>query len=93
MIHALIGGVVFLIPFLAKIYTVFIVIIGIAWMLKSKNKNNEALLISAYIVGVEVFLRMTSGNPIHELSKYMVIFFLVFGMLYKGFSKNSYIYI
>lgn len=93
MIHALIGGVVFLIPFLAKIYTVFIVLAGITWMLRSKNKNNEALLISSYIVGVEVFLRMTGGNPIHELSKYLVIFFLIFGMFYKGFSKNSYIYI
>ena len=90
MIHALIGGVVFLMPFLAKIYTIFIVLIGIGWMLKSKNKNNEALLISAYIVGVEVFLRMTGGNPIHELSKYLVILFLIFGMFYKGFSKNSY---
>ena len=93
MIHALIGGVVFLIPFLAKIYTVFIVLAGITWMLRSKNKNNEALLISSYIVGVEVFLRMTGGNPIHELSKYLVIFFLIFGMFYKGFSKNSYGYI
>ncbi|EAZ96228.1 hypothetical protein FBBAL38_02375 [Flavobacteria bacterium BAL38] len=93
MIHALIGGVVFLMPFLAKIYTIFIVLIGITWMLKSKNKNNEALLISAYIVGVEVFLRMTGGNPIHELSKYLVILFLIFGMFYKGFSKNSYGYI
>lgn len=93
IIHALIGGVVFLMPFLAKIYTIFIVLIGIGWMLKSKNKNNEALLISAYIVGVEVFLRMTGGNPIHELSKYLVILFLIFGMFYKGFSKNSYGYI
>jgi hypothetical protein len=92
-IHVLIGVVVFLLPFLAKIYTVFILLVGIAWMMRSKNKNNEALLISSYIVGVEVFLRMTSGNPIHELSKYLVIFFLVFGMFYKGFSKNSYIYI
>lgn len=93
IIHALIGGVIFLIPFLAKIYTVFILLAGITWMLRSKNKNNEALLISAYIVGVEVFLRMTGGNPIHELSKYLVIVFLVFGMFYKGFSKNSYVYI
>jgi hypothetical protein len=93
MIHALIGGVVFLMPFLAKIYTIFIVLIGITWMLKSKNKNNEALLISAYIVGVEVFLRMSGGNPMHELSKYLVILFLIFGMFYKGFSKNSYGYI
>lgn len=93
LVHALIGVVVFILPFLAKIYTVFILLAGITWMLRSKNKNNEALLISSYIVGVEVFLRMTGGNPIHELSKYLVIVFLVFGMFYRGFSKNSYIYI
>ena len=93
IIHALIGGVIFLVPFLAKIFTVFIVLAGITWMLRSKNKNNEALLISAYIVGVEVFLRMTEGNPIHELSKYLVVFFLFLGIYYKGFSKKSYVYI
>lgn len=36
---------------------------------------------------------MTEGNPFNELSKYLVIIFLVFGMFYKGFSKNSFIYI
>lgn len=62
-------------------------------MLKTRNRNNEALLISSYVVGVEVFLRMTGGNPVHELSKYLVIFFMIFGMLYKGFSRSSYIYV
>ena len=92
-IHAALGVIIFLFPFLAKIYTILILLAGITWMLKSKNENNEALFISAYIVGVEVFLRMTDGNPIHELSKYLVIFFLIFGMLYRGFSRNSFIYI
>ena len=92
VIHAFIGGVIYLMPFLAKIYTIFIVLAGITWMLRSKNKNNEALLISAYIVGVEVFLRMTEGNPIHELSKYLVVFFLFLGIYYKGFSKRGIIW-
>ena len=93
LVHTIIGVVIFILPFLAKIYMVLILLAGISWMLRSKNKNNEALLISSYIVGVEVFLRMTQGNPIHELSKYLVIVFLVLGMFYKGFSKNSFIYI
>ena len=93
IIHVIIGLVIYLLPFLAKLYTVFVFVFGVIYMLKSKNKNNEALLISGYIVGVEVFLRMTEGNPIHELSKYLVVVFLIFGMFYKGFSKNSYIYI
>lgn len=67
-------------------------VFGLYQVLKTSNKNNEVLLISGYIVGVEVFLRMTEGNPIHELSKYEVIFFLVLGLFYSGLSKHSYIY-
>ncbi|WP_333808664.1 O-antigen ligase family protein [Flavobacterium sp.] len=93
IIHVIIGLVIYLLPFLAKLYTVFVFAFGVIYMFRTKNKNNEALLISGYIVGVEVFLRMTEGNPVHELSKYLVMFFLVFGMFYKGFSKNSYIYV
>lgn len=93
IVHIIIGFVIYLLPFLAKLYTVFVLVFGVMYMLRTKNKNNEALLICGYVVGVEVFLRMTEGNPIHELSKYLVIVFLFFGMIYKGFSKNSYIYI
>jgi hypothetical protein len=93
VVHIAIGFVVFLIPFLAKLYTLLIIIFGVIMMLRTKNRNNEALLICCYIVGVEVFLRMTGGNPLHELSKYLVVFFMLFGMFYKGFSKNSFIYV
>jgi hypothetical protein len=93
IVHIAIGFVIFLIPFLAKLYTLLIIVFGFVLMLRTKNRNNEALLICCYIVGVEVFLRMTEGNPLHELSKYLVVFFMLFGMFYKGFSKNSFIYI
>lgn len=93
IVHIAIGFVIFLIPFLAKLYTLLIIVFGVIMMLRTKNRNNEALLICCYIVGVEVFLRMTEGNPLHELSKYLVVFFMLFGMFYKGFSKNSFIYI
>jgi hypothetical protein len=93
IVHVIIGFVIYLLPFLAKLYTVFIFIFGIVYLLRTKNKDNEALFISGYIVGVEVFLRMTEGNPLNELSKYLVIVFLFIGMIYKGFSKNSYVYI
>lgn len=93
IVHIAIGFVIFLIPFLAKLYTLLIIVFGFVLMLRTKNRNNEALLICCYIVGVEVFLRMTGGNPLHELSKYLVVFFMLFGMFYKGFSKNSFIYV
>jgi O-antigen ligase len=47
------------------------------------------LYVSAYIVGSEVFLRMTGGSLLYESSKYGVMMFLTFGMYYSGFSKNT----
>jgi O-antigen ligase len=58
-------------------------------VIKSKNLNNEVLFVSAYIVGSEVFLRMTGGNLLYEFSKYGVMVFLIMGMYYSGFSKNA----
>ena len=57
--------------------------------MKTKNKNNEVLLVCAYFVGIEVFLRMTSGIPLYEFCKYAVMFFMILGMIYKGISKNA----
>ena len=79
--------------FLSIIYSALILIVGFIIVYQTKNRNNEVLLVAAYLVGAEVFLRMTEGNPIHELSKYLVVFFLFLGIYYKGFSKKSYVYI
>lgn len=46
----------------------------------SNNKNEEALLFSAYIAGGEVFFRMTSGFFLYETGKYSVMLFLLIGM-------------
>jgi hypothetical protein len=57
--------------------------------LKKQNKGNEALIVAAYVVGSEVFLRMTGGNPTYEISKYGVMVFIFMGMYYSGFSKSA----
>lgn len=93
VIHALIALIVFIIPFLSKIYALSILFIGIFIVSKNKNKNNEVLLISAYLVGAEVFLRMTLGSLNNEYVKFSVIFFMLYGMLYSNFSKNAFIYL
>ena len=54
-----------------------------------KNANNEALFVAAYIVGAEVFLRMTEGNLFEQFAKYGVMGILLIGMIYRGFSKNA----
>ncbi|MDR7372307.1 O-antigen ligase family protein [Flavobacterium aquidurense] len=93
IIHALIAFAVFAMPFLSKIYALLIPIVGFFIVYKTKNRNNEVLLVAAYLVGAEVFLRMTGGNFNNEYTKLMVIVFMFTGMIYSGFSSNSVIYI
>lgn len=89
LIHLIIGVVVFLLPFTAKIYGYSIFIFGVIYIIKNQNRNNEALIAAAYVVGSEVFLRMTGGNPLYEISKYGVMSFILMGMYYSGFSKGA----
>ncbi|WP_281231912.1 O-antigen ligase family protein [Flavobacterium gelatinilyticum] len=92
LIHAVIALVVFVLPFLSKIYALLIPVIGFFIVYRAKNKNNEALYVAAYLVGVEVFLRMTGGNFNNEYVKGTVIFFMLLGMIYSNFSSNALIY-
>lgn len=89
IIHILIGVMVYIAPIISKIYGYGILLAGIIVLIKSQNKKNEVLYICAYIVGSEVFLRMSEGNPSHEFAKYGVSFFLLLGIVYSGFSKNA----
>jgi len=89
LFHAVLGFLVYLFPFAAKIYGYAIFIGGILYVMKKQNKNNEALIAAAYVVGSEVFLRMTGGNPLYEISKYGVMLFVFMGMYYSGFSKSA----
>ncbi len=88
-IHIVLGLVIYANTFFSKIYSLLILLLGFYFIIKTKNKNNEVLLAAAYVVGSEVFLRMTDGNPLHEFSKYSVIIFMLMGMVYSGFSKNA----
>ncbi|TDW47168.1 O-antigen ligase-like membrane protein [Flavobacterium sp. 270] len=92
LVHAVIALVIFVAPFLSKIYAVIIPVVGVLIVHRNKNKNNEVLYVSAYLVGAEVFLRMTGGNFNNEYIKFLVAFFMVMGMIYSNFSKNSFAY-
>jgi O-Antigen ligase len=92
LFHVGMGMLTFVMPFLTKIYCISVFGYGIYYLIRTQNKNNEALLISAYVVGVEVLLRMTDGMFFNEYAKYSVMIFLFIGMIYTGFSKNGYWY-
>jgi hypothetical protein len=89
VLHAIIGILIFYIRSLAIIYALTIVGFGLYYIMKTQNRNNEVLYVAGYIVGSEVFLRMTGGNLLYEFSKYGVMIFAAFGMYYSGFSKNA----
>ena len=89
LFHAVLGFLVYLFPFVSKIYGYAILIGGIYYIIKTQNKQNQALVAAAYVVGSEVFLRMTGGNPLYEISKYAVMVLIFMGMYFSGFSKGA----
>lgn len=93
LIHVIIALAIFVVPFLSKIYALIIPVVGLLIVIRNENKNNEVLFVSAYLVGVEVFLRMTGGNFNNEFIKFLVMFFMLLGMFYSNFSIKSLIYI
>ncbi|WDF62856.1 O-antigen ligase family protein [Flavobacterium sp. KACC 22763] len=93
LIHVIIGLVIFILPFLSKIYALLIPIIGLSIVIRNQNRNNEVIYVAAYLVGVEVFLRMTGGNFNNEYVKFLVIFFMIIGMFYSNFSIRSFLYV
>jgi len=80
-IHVVIGFLVTILPF-AKIYPLFILIIGIYIIYSSRNKNEEALYLASYLVGAEVFIRMSDGFLLYETGKYGIILFSLLGIIW-----------
>ncbi|MEG2102625.1 MAG: O-antigen ligase family protein [Flavobacterium sp.] len=74
------------------LYALLIPVVGLFVIFRSKNKNNEVLYVSAYLIGVEVFLRMTGGNFSNEYVKTLVVFFMLTGMFYSTVSTKSFVY-
>jgi hypothetical protein len=74
---------------LSVIFGLLIFFVGAYFVIKTRNRNNEVLYAAAYVVGSEVFLRMTGGNLLYEFGKYGVIIFVIMGMFYSGFSKKA----
>lgn len=91
-LHVGIAVAIFFIPFLSKIYALAIVAYGLYYVFSTKNRGNEVLYVSAYLIGVEVFLRMTGGNFNNEYIKTAVSVFMIIGFMLSGFSKNGLLY-
>lgn len=90
--HFCIGILVYYVKVFSQVYTFLMLFIGLYFILKSKDKNNEVLYLMGYLVGAEVFLRMTEGNPNHEFTKYSIMLLSIIGMYFKGFNKKAAIF-
>tara|TARA_R110000868_G_scaffold83058_7_gene234746 strand:- start:6639 stop:7868 length:1230 start_codon:yes stop_codon:yes gene_type:complete len=62
-------------------------------MASKKNKSFYVLMASAYIVGIEVLLRMNGGTFFYEAIKYLVIVFIIMGLISNSFNNGSLIYV
>lgn len=89
VLHLIIGMLLYNNTFTPKVYGYGIIIGGIFYIINSKNRNNEVLFATAYMVGSEIILRMTDGNPVYEFSKYGVMIFILVGAYFNGISKNA----
>lgn len=92
--HALLGILVYFNESLAKLYF-FVALIYFVYRViisPESTKTFEILKACAYFVGAEVFFRMTRGAISYEAGKYLVILFVLIGMLYKGISGKGYPY-
>ena len=93
--HILLAIGIFAFRPLALAYFLFITIFFSYKILQvpKKRKSFYVLMACAYIVGVEVFLRMNGGTVFYEASKYLVILFMLMGIFSRGFSNQSLIYV
>lgn len=92
LLHLVIGLLLYYNIYTAKLYGYSIIFGGMLYIINAKNKNNEVLYATAYMVGSEIVLRMTNGNPVYEFSKFGVIFFMFIGVYFSGVSKNAMAY-
>jgi len=74
------------------VYFLFVVAYFLYRIVLLPDKQREVLIAAAYMVGAEVFFRMTKAYFFYETGKYMVILFLVIGMIYQGFKRTSLTY-
>lgn len=93
--HAFLGLAVFAFKPLAIVYfLVMTVFFGYKIITVSKkNKAFYVLLACAYVVGIEVFLRMNNGTFFYEASKYLIIVFILMGMFSSSFNSRALIFV
>ena len=80
--HLLLGYLCHEFPYFSTYYGLIIISVGTYYILgKPDPLEHYPLFFSAYVVGIEVLLRMTGSSLFWEFGKYTVIYFLLLGVL------------
>lgn len=93
LVHAGMGFLFFFVPFVGTVYGVGVFLVGIGYVVNTQNRNNEVLLMAAYCMGMDVYLKMIGSSLFNEYGKYTVIIFMLLGIYYRGFAKGSFLYV
>jgi len=93
--HVLLAIGIYVFRPLALVYFIFITVFFSykIFMASKPYKTFYVLMACAYIVGIEVFLRMNNGTFFYEASKYLVIVFMLMGLFSNSFSNQSLIFV
>ena len=75
------------------VYFILMLLYFLYRIFSQKDKEREVLIASAYLVGAEVFFRMTKAFIFYETGKYLIILFLIIGVFFMGFKKKSFPFI
>ena len=90
--HLLLGFLVHEFSFIATYYGLIIVLFGTYYILgKPDPLEQYPLFFAAYVVGIEVLLRMAGSALFWEFGKYAVIYFLLLGILRRSKKINIYL--
>lgn len=79
LLHIAMAYVIYLFEATSKFFLLAAVAYFLVRIFSNRNRKDEVLLGAAYVMGFEVFSRMTGGAFNYEFAKYTVIAFLVFG--------------
>jgi hypothetical protein len=90
-LHVLLGALVYFSKSFGDFYFICVFVYFFIRIISAKQqfKGFEIIRACAYVLGVEVILRMTDSGPFYEASKYLVILFSVMGLFYNGFNKKA----
>jgi O-antigen ligase len=90
--HILLGVVIFMVPKMGMPYGLLMLFFSFLLIFNTQNNKNQVLYVAAYAVGSEAILRITGGFILYEIGKYSVVVYMIMGMYFSGFSKNSFPY-